>query len=175
MPYRYPITARWFHWITVVLLFALATAGVWGTSFEPKDEALKDLLSDIHESTGVALFVIVSLRLLHRMANPPAPLPSRLPRMVRFAARTNHVLLYAMLLIQPVVGFLDTNAWGFPVIWARLVPIPSPIGHDETIAPWLSSMHEWGAIVLAVLVAVHIGGAAYHGMIRRDGVLRRMM
>lgn len=175
MPYRYPITARWFHWITVVLLIVLATAGVWGTSFEPKDEALKDLLSDIHESTGVALFVIVVLRLLRRMANPPAPLPSRLPRTVRFASRTNHALLYAMLLVQPVIGFLDTNAWGFPVTWARLVPIPSPIGHNESIAPWLSSMHEWGAIVFAALVTAHLGGAAYHGLIRRDGVVRRMI
>lgn len=175
MPYRHPVTARWFHWITAVLLVVLATLGLWVTSFEPKDEALKDLLFDIHESTGVALFVVVVLRLLRRVANPPAPLPSRLPRMVRFAARTNHALLYALLLVQPVIGFLDTNAWGFPVTWAGLVPIPSPIGHDEGIAPWLSKAHEWGAIALAALVALHVLGAGYHGLIRGDGVVRRMI
>ncbi len=175
MPYRYPVTARWFHWITVVLLFVLATVGIWGTTFEPTDEAFKDLLFDIHESTGVALFVLVALRLLRRLANPPALLPSRLPRMVRFAARTNHALLYAMLLVQPVIGFLATDAWGFPVTWAGLVPLPSPIGHDEAIAAVLSKAHEWGAIVFALLVAVHLGGVAYHGLIRRDGVLRRMI
>jgi cytochrome b561 len=175
MPYRYSTTARWFHWITVALLMVLATVGIWGTSFAPKDDALKDLLFDIHESTGVALFVVVALRTLRRLANPPAPLPSRLSRTVRFAARTNHALLYALLLVQPVIGFLDTNAWGFPVTWARLVPIPSPIGHDEAIAPFVSKAHEWGAIVLAALVAAHIGGVAYHGLIRRDGVVRRMI
>ncbi len=175
MPYRYPITARWFHWITVVLLIVLATVGIWGTSFEPKDAALKDLLSDIHASTGVALFVIVALRVLHRLANPPAPLPSRLPRMVRLAARTNHALLYALLLVQPAVGFLDIDAWGFPVAWAGLVPLPSPVGHAEAIAPFLSKTHEWGAIVLAVLIAAHVGGVAYHALLRRDGVVRRMI
>jgi cytochrome b561 len=175
MPYRYPITARWFHWITVVLLVVLATAGLWGTSFEPKSEALKDLLFDVHQSTGIVLFFIVVLRLLRRVGNPPAPLPSRLPRVVRSAARANHALLYAMLVAQPVIGFLDTNAWGFPVTWARLVPIPSPIRHDEAIAPWLTEAHEWGAIVLAALVAVHLCGVAYHGLIRGDGVVRRMM
>ncbi|HEY3846291.1 MAG TPA: cytochrome b/b6 domain-containing protein [Acetobacteraceae bacterium] len=128
MPYRYSTAARWFHWITVALLLVLATIGIWGTSFAPKDEALKDLLFDIHESTGVALFVIVALHVLRRLANPLAPLPPRLPRTVRLAARTNHALL---LVVQPVIGFLDTNAWGFPVTWARLVPIPSPIGHEK--------------------------------------------
>jgi cytochrome b561 len=175
MPYRYPVTARGFHWVTVLLVLVLAIVGIWGTSFEPKDEGLKDLLFDIHQSIGVVLFVVVALRLLYRLANPPAMLPSRLPRGIRIAARTNHVLLYVLLLVQPVIGFLDTNAWGFPVTWARLVPIPSPIGHDESIAPWLSGAHEWGAIVLGVLVAVHIAGAGYHGLIRRDGVLRRML
>ncbi len=175
MPYRYPSTARWFHWITVVLLAVLATVGIWGTSFEPKDEALKDLLSDIHESLGVALFAIDALRLLRRLGNPPAMLPSRLPRMVRAAARANHALLYALLLVQPVIGFLATNAWGFPLTWARLVKLPSPIGHDETIAPVLSSVHEWGAIVLAVLVALHLCGVVYHGVVRRDGVVQRMI
>jgi cytochrome b561 len=156
----------------VALLVVLATAGIWVTTFAPKDEALKDLPFDIHESTGVALFVIVALRMLRRLANPPAPLPSRLPRTVRLAARTNHALL---LVVQPVIGFLDTNAWGFPVAWARLVPIPSPIGHDEAIAPFLSKAHEWDAIVLAALVAAHIGDVAYYGSIRRDGVVRRMI
>jgi hypothetical protein len=33
---------------------------------------------------------------------------------VRSAARANHALLYAMLMAQPVIGFLDTNAWGVP-------------------------------------------------------------
>jgi cytochrome b561 len=175
MPYRYPATARWFHWITVALVIVLGGLGVWMTSFEPKDEAFKDLLYEIHESTGVALFVIVALRLLRRLANPPAPLPSRLPGSVRFAARSNHALMYAVLLVQPVLGFLDANAWGFPVTLAGLVPIPSPIGHDEAIAPLLSQAHWWGALLLLALVAAHLCGVAYHGLTRRDGVVRRMV
>ena len=51
MPYRYSTTARWYRWITVALLVVLATIGIWGTSFAPKDEALKDLLFDIREFT----------------------------------------------------------------------------------------------------------------------------
>lgn len=175
MAYRYPPAARWFHWITVALVLVIATLGLWMTYLEPKDEAFKFLLYDIHQSTGAVLFVLVLLRLLRRLAIPPAPLPLRLPALVRFAARTNHALLYTMLLIQPVLGFLDTNAWGFPLHWARLVEIPSPLGRNEAIAPILSALHWYGAALLLVLIAAHLCGVFYHGAIRRDGVLRRML
>ena len=175
MPYRYSTTARCMHWITVALVLAMFAVGFWMTSFEPKDEAFKALLYDIHESIGVVVFVVVLLRLLRRWANPPAPLPSRLPPMVRFAAHANHTLLYLVLLAQPVVGLLDSNAWGFPLVWAGLVPIPSPIGKDEAIAPLLSAVHWYGALLLLALIVAHVCGAAYHGLVRRDGVVQRMI
>jgi cytochrome b561 len=175
MAYRYPTAARALHWLTAALLVAMFVLGAWITAFEPKDEAFKLLLYDIHESTGIALFAIVLLRLLRRLGNPPAPLPSRLPAVLRFAAHANHGLLYLMLLVQPVLGFLATNAWGFPVTWAGLVPIPSPIAHDERIAPVLSTLHWYGALTLLVLIGAHLSGAAYHGLIRRDGVVQRML
>lgn len=175
MAYRYPAGARTLHWLTVALLVAMFVLGAWITAFEPKDEGFKFLLYDIHESTGIAVFAIVLLRLLRRLANPPAPLPSRLPGAVRFAAHANHALLYTMLLVQPVLGFLATNAWGFPVTWAGLVHIPSPIGHDEHVAAVLSALHWYGAMTLLALIGAHLLGAAYHGLIRRDGVVQRML
>ncbi len=175
LAYRYPPLARAFHWLTVALVAVMFVLGFWITVFEPKDEAFKLLLYAIHESTGVAIFVLVLLRLLRRVANPPAPLPSRVPAMFRFAAHVNHALLYLMLLVQPVLGFLDTNAWGFPLTWAGLVTLPSPIGHDESIAPLLSALHWYGALLLLALIAAHLMGVFYHGVIRRDGVVQRML
>ena len=175
MAYRYPPVARWLHWLTAGCVLVIIALGVWMTYFEPKDEAFKFLLYDIHESVGVVLFVLVLLRLLRRVANPPAWLPSRLLGLFRFAAHSNHALLYAVLLIQPVIGFLATNAWGFLLQWARLVEIPSPIGKSEAWAAWLSDLHWYGAAALVVLVGAHLCGAFYHGVIRRDGVVQRML
>ncbi len=175
MAYRYPLAARWFHWITAALVLVMLVVGVWMTSFEPKDENFKYLLYDVHESTGVVVFVLVVLRLLRRLAAPPAPLPARVPLLFRFAAHANHWLLYLVLLVQPVIGFLDTNAWGFPVNWARLVELPSPIGKNEAIAPTLSTLHWYGAVLLVLLIGAHVSGALYHGVIRRDGVVQRML
>ena len=158
MPYRYPATARWFHWITVALVIVLGGIGVWMTSFEPKDDAFKDLLYDIHEFDRRG-----AVRHHRAAAVAAAGQPSRTAAVAaatdrRFAARTNHALMYAVLLVQPATGFLAANAWGFPLTWAGLVPIPSPIGHDETIAPVLSAAHLWGSLLLLGLVALHLAG-----------------
>jgi cytochrome b561 len=175
MAYRYPLAARWLHWTTAALVAAMIVVGVWMMYFEPKDEDLKLALYDIHQSAGVVVFIVVLLRLLRRMANPPAPLPFSIPGGFRLSAYANHALLYAVLLIQPITGFLETNAYGFPLHWARLVEIPSPIGEDKALAPILSDLHWGGAVLLVVLIGAHICGAFYHGVIRRDGVVQRML
>jgi cytochrome b561 len=173
--YRYPPAARWLHWVTAALVVIMFTFGVWIVHFEPEHEAFKLRLYTIHESTGVVVFLLVLARLLRRLANPPAPLPLHVPGHFRTAARANHALLYAVLLMQPVIGFLDTNAWGFPLQWAGLIEIPSPIGKNEALAPILSGLHWFGAMALLLLIAAHLGGVFYHGVVRRDGVVQRML
>jgi cytochrome b561 len=91
--YRYTPLARKLHWTTAVLLAIMIVLGFWITWFEPKNEALKFALYDVHESTGALLFVLVLARLLRRISDPPAPLPPTVPKMFRAAARANHLLL----------------------------------------------------------------------------------
>ena len=69
MAYRYSPVALWLHWLTAALVLAMIVVGIWMTYFEPKDEAFKFLLYDVHESVGAALFVLVLVRLLRRLAN----------------------------------------------------------------------------------------------------------
>jgi cytochrome b561 len=175
MAYGYPPLARKLHWATAILVVIMVVLGFWITWFEPKDETLKFALYDVHESIGVLVFVLVLARLLRRIADPPAPLPPTVPKVLRVVAHANHLLLYALLLLQPVLGFLATNAWGFPFRWARLLPIPSPLGKDEALAPVLSDLHLVGAILLLLLIGAHLGGAFFHGIIRRDGIVQRML
>ncbi len=175
MNFRYGLAARFFHWATALLVLVMIMLGVWITKFEPKDEAFKLQLYNLHESFGVLLFMLVLVRLLVRFGNPPAALEHQ-PALVRIGAHANHFLLYVILLVQPVLGFLDTNAWGFPVKWFGLFTIPSPIGkQEEAVAQQLSDAHYFAAIALVALVTLHILGAAYHGIVRRDGVARRMI
>jgi cytochrome b561 len=157
--------------LAVLLVAAL---GVWIGWAAPADEVLKLRLYNIHESIGITLLLMTLARLAWRLRHAPPPaLPQ--PAMLRGAAAATHAALYALLLTMPVVGLLATNAWGFPLRWFGLIPVPSPLGANEDWAPFLTALHGWMALALGLLVLVHAGAALlWHGLVRRDGLLRRM-
>jgi cytochrome b561 len=175
MIFRYGPAARFFHWTTVILVVVMFGLGAWIKDFEPQDKAFKLELLTLHQSFGVILFVVVVLRFFVRLGNPPPMLYDQ-PALIRVGSRLNHYALYAMLLIQPVIGFLTTNALGVPVKWFGLFTVPSPIGRqDKAIAEQFAEAHELGAGLLVLLITLHLLGAAYHGIIRQDGVVKRMV
>lgn len=171
---RYAAASRWLHWLTALLIVVIIPLGLWIKYFEPAEEAFKLRLYNIHESLGVIVFTIVLIRVVNRYLNPPPPLPADTPPVIRFAARVNHIGLYALLIFMPITGFLATNAWGFPLTVFGVLPMPVPLGKNEEIAKVLSFLHWCGAITIILLIAAHLAGVIYHTFIRRDGLLQRM-
>jgi len=175
MAYRYSPIHRALHWLTAAAILAQAVLGLWIAQFEPEDEAFKLLLYYVHENIGFTLLPLTLFRLWLRRRQPRAPLPESTPALIHLAASANHAALYLALLVMPILGAWATTAWGFPFAWLDVVPIPSPFGKSDAWAPVLSFLHWLGAILLAIAVLAHIAGALYHGLVRRDGVLRRMI
>jgi cytochrome b561 len=174
-PARYGIVARLFHWVTALAILAIVILGIWIAYFEPAEEAFKLRLYGIHESLGFSVLLLTLLRLAWRQASPPPELPTELPEILRLAAHANHIFLYVVLIAQPVVGFLSTNAWGFPFKLWGVLAVPSPIGPSEPLGELLSAIHWWLALALVGAVAVHAGAAIWHQYVRRDGTLSRML
>jgi cytochrome b561 len=172
---RYAPLLRWLHWITAALVAALFALGLWIAYFAPAGEAFRHRLYNLHESTGVVVLALVLARITARHLCGAPPLPAGMPPLLRRAASVNHAVLYAALLVQPILGFLDANAAGAPLTWYEVLPLPSPLGRQpKPLADGLAAAHWWGAAVLAAAIGLHLAGAAYHGLVRRDGILRRM-
>ena len=174
-PLRYTPAARLLHWLTVLLVAAIAVLGIWITKFEPAEEALKFRLYNIHESLGVIVFAMILVRLVLRRANPPPPLPAGTTPAVRHVSHAVHLGLYAVLLVQPVIGFIGTNAWGFPLALFGVVPLPAPVGPDQALGGLMTTIHFGLAVTLLSLLAAHIGGVIVHTFILKDGLLKRML
>lgn len=172
---RYTPLARALHWLSALAILAVAVLGLVLAYAAPAEEALKMRLYNIHESIGIALVPVTLLRLWWQRRNPPPPLPDGLAPALRLAAHATHAGLYAVLLLQPLVGLAATNAWGFPLAAFGLIPIPNLVAPDEGLAPLLSGAHTLLAFGLIALLAAHIGAALVHHLVWKDDTLRRML
>ncbi len=172
----YSTLAKWFHWTTVPLMFlALAT----GLTIRFMKDEVKMSFYALHESTGLVILGVAVARLAWRGISPAPALPDHIPRPMRVAAAGVHHALYAALILQPLLGFLTTNAYGFPLQGATaflgFIDLPKFMEANEGLAAalhWAHSLIGWS---LPVLLAAHIGGAVFHHAIRKDGTLLRML
>jgi len=176
---QYHTVAKWFHWVTVVLMAIALSFGFVIKYIKTDPFSIKLAFYMIHETAGLTILFVAIARLAWRWMSPPPPLPDHLPTAMRKGAAVVHHALYALLILQPIIGFLATNAWGFPMqgptAYFGLIDIPAVIGETPSIAPTLSLIHTVFAWAIVVLLVAHIGGAVFHHAIRRDGTLMRML
>lgn len=170
---RYGAVAQTLHWLIAALIFVMFGLG-WYMADLPLGQHKFDMYQ-LHKSLGVTIFSLVILRLIWRWLSPAPALPATMPGWERAAAHATHGLLYLMLLVQPVIGFLQSNAANFPVVWWGTLPLPAVIGNDEALGEALIGVHEWGARIILILVVLHIGAALRHHFVIKDDILRRML
>jgi cytochrome b561 len=138
------------------------------------DRSLQNTLFVFHKNTGVLLGLLVVVRLFYRWRNPPAPLPADVPGWQHRIAGLSHGALYALLVIVPVAGYVRVRAGGFPIEALDALGAPSLVPRSDALAEVAQTIHYLSGITLALLIAVHVSAAAYHGIVRRDGVFSRM-
>lgn len=169
----YGIIAQAFHWLVAVLVFAQLGLGVFAASL-PIGLARLQWLSR-HKSLGLAILAIVLLRIAWRVIDRPPPLPDSMPGWQRRAAVVTHRLLYLLLVLAPLAGWLYASAAGLSVNWFGLIQVPDLVAKDPGLAEVLKQLHRALVALLALLVAGHIGAALRHAFWLRDGVAHRML
>jgi cytochrome b561 len=93
----------------------------------------------------------------------------------KLAARATEYILYVLLLLQPALGLLNTNARGRRVDFYFLGELPPVVGLDKILAKQAMVAHELVAYLLVALVALHAAAALFHHFVRRDNVLNAML
>ncbi len=168
----YGVGSRLFHWLTVLLVLVMIPVGWIMTQEIPR--ATQNQLFIVHKGLGVVVLTVVLLRLAWRAFNPPPPLPDTVPVAQARIAGLVHWGLYALLLVMAISGYVRVMAGGFPIELLNAIGIPPLIGKNEWLADLASAIHATAILGLVALVLAHVGAAAYHGFVRRDGIVSRM-
>ncbi len=164
--------ARLLHWLMAALILAMLFIGV---GMVGSVSARHAVLVAIHKPLGIAILVLVIVRLVVRFTSRPPALPADLPLWQRAAAHLSHWVLYGLMLAMPLIGWAMLSAGGYPVTLGGGVQLPPLMGADPVAFAWLRNAHEALAFVLFATVLGHLAAALFHGLIRRDGVLGSMV
>lgn len=164
---RYSLPARILHWVVAVLVIvqiALGFAADWS------ERPWSDRFLDQHVRVGLLVLALMVLRLLWRLGQEPPPLPGSVARWQQRAAGLAHPLLYLLLLLMPVTGYV-LWAWTGPTLdfWGiGQVPILFRGSDDEFWRSVAGYAHEYGAYAISALVLLHIAAALYHSFVARN-------
>jgi cytochrome b561 len=168
---RYHGAAQALHWLTAAALCLLLPC-VWvAENFVAGP--VRTFWYMAHESMGISVLLLTLMRLTWRWRHPPPPYSIPVPRLQAAIATVNHALLYAVLVLMPVTGYLIAGN-GQPVPWFRLLALPG-FPHHEALGQLADTLHVAGQFLLYLLLAMHVGATVWHVAVRRDGVLERML
>jgi cytochrome b561 len=169
---HYGAPARFFHWAIAILV--IVTIPIAWAMLRVGEGPLQNLLFVVHESIGLSIFVLAVLRVVWRFVEPPPPLPASVPPGRALLAHINHWLLYLLLFLMPVTGYLSVVAGGYPLNFFALFDVPRLVGKSESLGKFTENAHLALQYAVYALVLVHVAAALHHHLVRRDGVLRRM-
>jgi cytochrome b561 len=180
---RYGSVAMSLHWLIAALVIANLCLGEYFTGLPRHDPRLFALVQ-VHKSIGLTVLVLSLARLAWRLINPVPPLPIAMHPALRVLARATHVLLYVLIIVIPLSGWAMVSAspLGLPTMYFGLFQWPHipllahlsrvqkvPLSHN------LMAVHATLATFAIGLIVIHVGGALYHQLLRRDDVLKRML
>lgn len=133
------------------------------------------VLVSIHRPLGIAIFILVIVRFVNRLLNPPPPFPASMSRQERLAATASEYAMYGLMFVLPLVGWGMLSAARYPIVLFGPVHLPFILPRNVMLYAVLRQAHTILAYLFFVTFLAHFAAILFHTLIVRDGILRRMV
>ena len=171
---RYAPSRRALHW-GIFVLMVLAYVFIEGRENFERGSAARLAMVQAHFWVGLAILALMLPRLLLAFSRPAPGVSPPLPAWQALPAKAMHLLLYAMLVAQPVLGLLTAWTDGKEIFLPfTQIALPALLAPDASLAHDFEDVHELVGTAFYWVVGVHVAAALYHHFFRRDDTLRRM-
>lgn len=174
---KYPAGWRVLHWLIALMVLILIPTGLWMAARGEAGlwGALTNTLYSWHKALGFSVLILMIVRIVVKVLVKSPPYPNTLPRRLQLAAKTVHHLIYILLVLTPLLGWAGVTAFpALVTVGGYDLPAMPFIPQDRELAARLFDIHGALALILSVLIIGHIGAALRH-MLRKDGIIRRMV
>lgn len=171
-PQRYGKVYKTLHWLLVLNIGATMIFS-FGMSDLPDAEKVVEFPK--HAVSVTTIFILMVMRSVWRLINPPPPIP--IPdNWQKKAAEVAHVALYVLIFLQIGIGVLlaSTTSVDFQTPEYGINYTAFSVIADSYHSALLLA-HKVNYFLLVSLVVVHILAALKHHFVDGDNVLRRML
>ena len=170
---RYTTTAITLHWLIGAMILISFAVGFYMSGLKLSPEKLK--LYNWHKWEGVTIFILVLIRCGWRLFHAPPPPPARMAAWQRHASNATHYLLYALMIVIPVSGWLMSSAKGFQTVYFGVIPLPDLIDKSKELGDTLTLVHKTLNYTMIAIAILHAAAALKHHFVDKDEVLRQML
>lgn len=183
----YAPAARRFHWLVaflVILQFPVGWYMMYRSEEMPgvndKGETVKgvwdgitDLFFSSHKTIGLTILLLMVLRLGYRLTHGAPKSDPSVPAALTGLGHLTHWALYLLLLAVPVLGYIGISYGNYLDVFG--VHLPAVTIEDKKMSEEFFDYHHAGAIAVFAFAALHIVGALFHKLVRKDRVVERML
>lgn len=168
---QFALFSRILHWTMAAMILAMLFIGVAMVA------SLADyhLLVSIHRPLGIAILVLVIIRYVNRRLNQPPPFLADMSSEERFVAHASEMLMYAMMLVLPLIGWGMLSAARYPIVLYGPLHLPPILPQSPMLYAVLRKTHTIVAYLFFVTFIAHFSAVLFHTLILRDHLIDRMV
>ena len=171
---RYGRVSRLLHWTIAILFISLIPMGIF-SSMIPEETSYRNAYYVVHKTIGVTVFLLVIVRLIWNKISKRPALDNTLTPTEKKLAHRAHNILYFMLLVIPITGFMMTSYhgygtffffWELPPLWEQSHVYQIWGGFHKYLLPY----------IVYIILGAHVLGALKHQFIdKHDSAFKRMV
>jgi cytochrome b561 len=168
---QFTLLSRILHWTMAAMILTMLFIGVAMVA------SLADyhLLVSIHRPLGIAILILVIIRYVNRRLNPPPEFIANMPPEERFIAHASEMLMYAMMLALPLIGWGMLSAARYPIVLYGPLHLPPILPHSPMLYAVLRKTHTIVAYLFFATFLGHFSAVLFHTLILRDHLIDRMV
>ena len=166
---QYSWLAKFFHWLTLLLLTAQIPMGFILVRLDFSD--LRITIENVHVIVGISIFYITLFRLIYKFFSKSPKLMPEAFFGQNLIAKLNHFALYVALLTITTSGILkklfNGEKLNFFIFKLR-------IEDNFDLADQFYNVHVISNYTLIVLISLHIFAVLFHQIFLKENILKRM-
>jgi cytochrome b561 len=169
----YGDVAKTLHWLVFALVFAQFVVAI--AMPDIGRATVPGALINLHMSLGITILLVIVVRWLWRIDHRVPVAVADMPAWEQRVARITHALLYLLLVVNPILGWINASARDWTIVVFGVAELPHLVAPKSRIGMQAGDVHTFIAWALLALIGLHVAAALYHYFVRRDTVLQRML